>query len=345
MGRYIEKKYLCKYDLSKEFFEALGLDVLETSPLRKVYSIITTEGKKILKKVDYGEDKILFIDESLKYINRSFKNTINFNNIGGKPYLTWKGENYIVMDVLEGKESSSDNLLDVEKCSKELAEFHKASLGISDFLVANDVKLFRGDNLIEKYKEIEIDLSNIKEWVVKSVYKNEFDFLFLEVVDECLEDIRRVNDMIWISGYNDLLRDKSKYVLSHNDLAHHNFLIFNEKVNIIDFDYSNIDLRINDISDFILKWIKNNTFDIVKAKNTLEVYSSINELTEDEYKLIYINLSYSKDLYSIIKSYYHKEKEWEYDSFLSKFKMKIQKDLYRKKFLEDFKEYLINKFK
>ncbi|MCR6516120.1 MULTISPECIES: CotS family spore coat protein [Clostridium] len=343
--RYAEKKYLCKYDLSKEFFDSLGICPLDITPLRKVYLINTKSSKKILKKVDYDKDKINFINKSLEYINKTFENTIKFQSIQGKPYLRWKDENYILMDVLEGREATINNILDVELCMKALKRLHKASEKIVFSLESEDIKIFKGDNLIYKFEEIENDLVSIKDWVTKSHYKNEFDNLFLELSDSLIEDVKRAKEMIWVSNYEKLINDKENLVLSHNDLAHHNFLIKGEEVSIIDFDYSNIDLRALDVSDFILKWIKNNVFDIVKAKAALEAYEGDNPLSEDEYKIIYINLSYSKDLYSIIKSYYHKEKEWDYNVFLNRLLVKIENDKYRREFLVQFKEYLIHKLK
>ena len=49
--RYIDKKILCSYDLSEEFFKELGVEVYDIIPLRKVFVIFTDKGKKILKKI------------------------------------------------------------------------------------------------------------------------------------------------------------------------------------------------------------------------------------------------------------------------------------------------------
>ena len=67
MGRvkYEDKKFLCKYDLSKNFFDKLGLDILDITPLRKLYILNTTSGKKILKKVYFGIKKFRF------YVNKN----------------------------------------------------------------------------------------------------------------------------------------------------------------------------------------------------------------------------------------------------------------------------------
>ena len=45
--RYIDKKVLCSYDLSEEFFEKLGVNVYDIIPLRKVFVLFTDKGKNI----------------------------------------------------------------------------------------------------------------------------------------------------------------------------------------------------------------------------------------------------------------------------------------------------------
>lgn len=44
--RYSDEKYLCEYDLSVDFFESLGLDVIDLWPNRNIYVLDTKQGKK-----------------------------------------------------------------------------------------------------------------------------------------------------------------------------------------------------------------------------------------------------------------------------------------------------------
>lgn len=338
--KYEDKKFLCKYDLSKSFFDKLGLDILDITPLRKVYILNTTSGKKLLKKVDYGEDRIKFIGESLDYVNKNFPYIMKMNRLQeNQNYIKWKNEIYIVMDLIEGREASVSNPLEVEMCSEALARMHKASQMIEDNLESRSIPIKRSNNLFNYYKEIKDDLIKIKEWVSGYTYKNEFDKLFLENCDRYIEEISKVNEMIWVSGYRNLLMDKELNCLCHNDLANHNFVINENKVNLIDFDYSTVGLRTLDIADFLLKWIKNSVFDIKKGELALKSYSNIFKITDEEYKLIYILMSFPRDIYSIIKSYYHKSKEWEEEVFIHRFTTKLENDVFRIKFLDDYKRF------
>ena len=46
--RYIDKRILCSYDLSEEFFLKLGVRVYDIIPLRKVFVLFTDKGKSCL---------------------------------------------------------------------------------------------------------------------------------------------------------------------------------------------------------------------------------------------------------------------------------------------------------
>ncbi|MGL4875302.1 MAG: CotS family spore coat protein [Clostridium sp.] len=337
MGRYLEKEFLCSYDLSKEFFDTLGVEIKEVHPLRKVFILKTNLGDKILKKVYYDENKIEFIESSLNYVNKTFKNTMKIEKLAnGKSYLKWKDDYYILMDRITGVEATCENPLDLEECSRTICEFHNASIGLIDYLEKENKMIIRSKDLLEDYTEALEDLKNIKNIVLGYKYLNEFDRLLLENVDEYIDEINETINKLEKINYKKLMGNTEKVALCHNDLAHHNFLIDRNKCNIIDFDYASINLRCIDLSDFILKWIKNSAFNVEKANTILEEYSKVSELSKEEREIIKINLKFPKDVYSIIRVYYHKEKRWSYDSYLGKLKVKLENDIYRKSFLKNF---------
>ena len=119
-------------------------------------------------------------------------------------------------------------------------------------------------SLKDKFTMSYDNLCNLKEMVSKYKYKNEFDTLFMENVDKYLEEMVNVNNKLEKSSYISLRNMEDKISICHNDLAYHNFLINDRDVNILDFDFMTIDLRVIDIADFILKSIKNVAFDINK---------------------------------------------------------------------------------
>lgn len=337
--RYIDKKILCKYDLSEEFFVDLGVEVNEVVPLRKVFVIVTPEGKKILKIVNSTEERLEFIDKSLDYISKKYSNVLSYcKNKKNKVYEIWKGETYVLLDMIDGREATFSNPVEVDICSKAIANMHLASKGILDSIDEDIIMDNSAADLITLMTDSYKRLENIKYNVNKYRYKNEFDKMFMDNVDYNLNEIKKALELLALSNYKNILLDKSKMVLCHNDLAHHNFIIDGEEVKIIDFDYCKFDTRIIDVANYTLKVIKNFAYDSNKVEIILDSYNEVEKLSDEEIKLLYVILSFPKDFVTIVTDYYYKQKSWDEEVFINRFRNKLGNEGYRKEFLNGFIE-------
>lgn len=340
--KYSEREYLCDYDLSLDFFDAVGIKVNDIIPLRKVFVLSTDDGNKILKKVNYDVERIEFISDSLEYLKKFYKNIIGYNKLKNNlNYIKWKDNIYIVMDILDGREASFSNPVEIELCSKNVALMHNASKGLITHLENKYNKNFLNESFKIKLKRVNEELKYMKSIAIKYKYKNEFDTLFLDNVDECIEEIKLVEESLEESAYDRLRKDFDNITICHNDLAYHNFLIKNTDVSIIDFDYMTLDLRVFDIADFLIKSIKNAAFDIDKMMLALDSYEKVSVLTKEEKELIFILLKFPKDFYSITRDYYFKRKKWSYDIYLNRLNNKLNNEPFRKEFIDKYKRIII----
>lgn len=340
--KYSEKKYLCNYDLSLEFFNELGIKVNDIVPLRKVFVISTDDGNKILKKVNYDIDKVNLISDSLEYIKKTYKNVISYNKLKNNlNYKKWKKDIYVVMDILDGREVSISNPVEVSLCAKNIALMHKASKSLREYLSEKYNKDFLDISLKEKFQKAYDELIYMKNLVNNYKYKNEFDTLFSDNIDKYLIEIKKVQDKLEKSSYEKLRQDKELICLCHNDLAYHNFLVKNKEISIIDFDFMTLDLRIMDVADFILKSIKNAAYDVNKMLLAIEGYESVSSLKNEEKELLYILLEFPQDFYNISRDYYYKRKNWDYDVYLSRLKAKLDNESFRYEFLDVYKSHSI----
>lgn len=344
--KYPEKKYLLEYDLDFQFFKELGLNVKEVIPLRKVFLLKTDEGNKILKCIDYDIDRLNFINLSTDIIWGTYKNIITLKKFKDKGcYKNWNGHNYVIMDLIEGREVTFTNIIELKKCAEELAKFHRhglEKLPQIESKMGEEIKRFKEESLESRCNEKRNAIKYIKSVVEKYKCKNEFDKLFVKNVDSYLEDYSKTLKLLNDNRILNYERDNKNKVLCHNDLANHNFLIKSDNIYLLDFDYLSIDLRIVDIADLLLKSIKNVAFDFDKGMEVLESYNKIYKLNQIDYYMIYIAMSFPRDIYSIINNYYFKEKEWDYEVFLDRFKNKIENEYDRSEFLKEFKKVALN---
>ncbi|MDV4149512.1 CotS family spore coat protein [Clostridium sp. AL.422] len=335
--RYVDNDILCKYDLSEEFFNKLSFEVEDIVPLRKVFVLLTTEGKKILKLTDSSDKRIDFINKALNYVSKKYGDILSYYEDQEGRVTHKSGENtYVILNMIEGREATFTNPVEIEICSKAIANMHLASRGIFNILDADTVKGNLGEYLPYQFNRAKEDLINIKEYILRFRHKVEFDVLVLDNIDKHINEIQKSIDLIAMCNYNSLLENFNKRVLCHNDLAHHNFIIDGDEVKIIDFDYCKIDARAVDIANFAMKVIKNTYYDMDTFKLILESYNSIDILSKDEIKLIYGILSFPKDFTTITRDYYYKQKKWEYEVFLNRLKEKINNEIHREEFIKKF---------
>ena len=188
--RYIDKKVLCSYDLSEEFFEKLGVNVYDIIPLRKVFVLFTDKGKKILKSTNSTNERIKFISNALDIIRETDQCVLQYcNNSQGEKITRWRGTGYVLLDLIEGREANFTNPIEVEWCTKALANFHRASIGIVDKLDSIEIEENKGKNLIYEQLNNLCIINEIERVVNKFNYKNEFDLLFLENVAKAKNDL------------------------------------------------------------------------------------------------------------------------------------------------------------
>lgn len=343
MIRYPEKNYLIKYDLNTDLFNEIEEEVLDVIPLRKVFILNTKNGRKILKRLEYSKDKIEFVNWCTKNLNERCKSIIKFKEYSdGSCYKVWNNEFYVLMDLIAGREVTFTNPIELKKSVNLCAEMHRHGNDILEDLATKDYKkvnLLLDRSLIEKYTENINSIESIYNNIIKYKYKNEFDEIFARHAETIMSEMIKAKELLINSSYGNL-RSKIDYLtICHNDLAEHNFLINeNSEVNLIDFDYASIDLRVMDVADILLKSIKNVAYDIYKSQTVLSNYNFNNKLSDEEKYLIYILLLYPRDSSNLIINYYYKKKNWEEDVFLNRLKNKIINDVYRREFLNEYKK-------
>lgn len=335
--RYAEKNHLREYDLDTELFKRFDLQVKDLIPVRSVFLLSTDKGKKILKKIEYSIKRLDFINESLNYIEKKYDKLMTFQkDIGGDLYTLWNSDIYCILDLVEGRECEISNPIDLSIASQAIGKLHYAGVGIlNEISLANencDLK-----KCIDTFKFRLNKLKFIKSLVEGYRYKSDFDNIVKDNIDYYISQIEYSIGVLEDSAYYALCSESDKICLCHNDLAHHNIIIKDEEAYFIDFDYSIIDLRVRDLCNFINKSIKNFAFDIDRVKNILYDYQRVNPLDKREFKVLYGMLAFPEDFYSIVKSYYDKEKTWEEAVFLDRLRKKVGFKVDREEFLNNFK--------
>lgn len=337
-SRYRDKSYLVTYDLTTDIFDAFNLELDDIVPIRSVYMLYTNQGMKILKKVNYGIDDLLYLDHITNHIiENGYPYVVPFMKTKcGEFYLETEDGIYVVLDLVEGREADYQNPIDISMISKALCRLHIASRGINEAAASRN-KLY---SWVPSFEKRASEFLKFKEIAELHQIKSGFDRLYLEYVDKFYDDAEKSIMLLKSSQYRALCDMASKMGnICHHDLAYHNIIIdIAGNVYFVDFDYSILDLRVHDISNLIVKSIRNCNWDLEKAMRVIENYCSIEKISSDEFDVLYDFMVFPQDFYDISKCYYMRTKKWDEDYFLLKLEARTGCYNDRKEFLDSFKE-------
>lgn len=326
------------YDLDIEVLEKYKYEIHEIIPVRKVFILNTSDGNKILKKVNYDLNEVNFINNAMKYLKENkFSNIIDFKeNVYGDCCTKIYNNSYVVMDFIEGREATFYNPIELKMITNSLAKMHNASEG---FRYKNNSYRYEAGMLIEKSERKMEEIQIFKKLVEGYEKKTKFDNMFLENVDYYLGEMKRSIDCLKKYQYLKLCSFEDKISLCHQDLVARNIIINKKNVFFIDFDYSTIDLRIYDLCNFINRFVKNFAFEFEKAKTVISEYSKEYSFRKQELQVLHAMLIFPGGFYNIVKNYYKRKKGWEEETFNTRLEVKIRSKNEREEFLKKFNNY------
>lgn len=319
------KRELCEIDLSSELFLTLGLNIEDIYPLRNAFHIYSSEGEFILKKCNMSVERIDFIKESLNYCRKGFPNLMEYKeNKNGDIVTRFNEENYVLIKVIEGREVVYTDLENIFTATRTIADFHKSGVKIRKHQIEKYKRINdKAEHAVKNFEnKIEV-LDRFYFMANDRKYKTEFDKLFMQNKNTLDQLGNSTIKKIDYDSFSFLYGEEDKFVLCHNDLAHHNILIKDGEGYLIDFDFSVIDIRLHDLCNFSNKVLKCYGYNIDLLDNIIKEYNSINPLTITELKLLFTFLTFPGDILSLISSYYKREKSWSEVSFANKLKRKL----------------------
>lgn len=288
-----------------------------------VWWIQTSEGYKILKKISNSESTLKYILSAVSHLCKngiSIPGTVKTKD--GNDYVNIDGTCYVLYEAVEGKNPSYNSPEDFKAIIKELARFHKASVGFSP-LPDTKPKIHLGrwiedyESQIEdmnKYYTSEIN-SNENAEIGKTIIK-EFPY-FYERAKKAIEGLKSKEYKAWVEKVS------SNGGLCHQDFAAGNLLLHSsDKIHILDTDSITIDIPARDIRKLLNKIMKKKgSWDMELVRKFISFYQSENPLTQSEWTVVKLDLMFPHlFLGAMNKFYYRRDKEWSYEKYLKRIK-------------------------
>lgn len=325
-----------EFEIERQF----DLKIESIKPNRGVYYLKTNKGNKCLKKIDYGIQKLLFVYSAKEHlISKGFTKVDRYClNIEGNPYALVNEDIYTLSEWIEGRECNFHETEDLTNASQTLAILHEKSKGYEppeNSKLKTD--LGRWPHLMEKRVR---SFEKMRDMARKKGNKAQFDLNYIKNYDFFKQIGLKAIKILNTSEYMNLCKKtEEEKGFCHHDYTYHNIIIDSEnQVNVIDFDYCKREVRVYDLSNYMMKVLKRCDWDIKYAKLIIDSYNKISPLEEYEYRVLYAFLLFPQRFWRLCNRFYYNEVNWGQSTFNNKIQELIDEREKFNKFIDDFRE-------
>jgi spore coat protein I len=297
-------RVLQEYDITPK-----SITIIQSGSIKTVWKVNTANQVLCLKRLKQTYDKVQFSVNAQIYIKKSGGNVPGIIlNREGQPVVQYNDQLFVVYEWLEGKDLNFSNKTDLEAALKGLAAFHKASKGYQYPEGAREsVKFGRWP---EQYTSMRNRFETWKDVALQNS-TNKSHSTYLKCADSMIEVANLAIEQIGKSPYNSLSTpDSDLKVLCHQDFGKGNAISTAEGIIVLDLDSVTYDFSARDLRKIIGKLaVDGDAFNVNKINEILNWYSSENPITDNEKKILYIDLLFPHWFHGLIKDQYIKNKQ------------------------------------
>lgn len=328
---------LKRHDLKLLIETLYGLKVSNMQEGERGTLVHTDQGIKRLRETRSDEAKILFAASAYEHIyNNGFRDISCINrNLNGSYNIRYENSNYILQDFTKGKVYNADESEKAAEVGRALAEIHRAG---EQFVPAPGSRA-RVDwgKWMEKLKSNSANINKFKEFVCLKEKSTEFDGVFMQHINEHLDNMKCSYELLRQNGYLEKVRQS----MACNQITHGAFkkhAILEEadgRVFITNLEECSYDICESDIATLLESFSGKNKLGLAAA--ALEAYSALKPLDASSIRIITAFLLYPKKFCKIVDSAYGRKKNYNELELAQK----LERSIRREKKKQELANYLL----
>lgn len=325
-----------EFEIERQF----DVKIENLKPNRGVYLLKTNKGLRCLKKINYGTQKLLFVYGAKEHlISNGFTRVDRYClNIDNNPYALVNDDIYTLSEWIDGRECDFKNMDEIIEAAANLAKLHIASKGYEppeNSKLKTD--LGRWPHLMDKRIK---SFERMRDMARKKSNKTSFDVNYIKAIEFYKNMGRRAVSVLEDSKYMDICEEAEKdKAFCHHDYTYHNIIIDKDGgQNLIDFDYCKREIRVYDLSTFLIKVLKRVDWDMDYANTIINAYNSASALKPEEYRVLFSFLLFPQRFWRLANRFYYNEVNWPVNTFNNKMEELISEQDKYINFIEEFKK-------
>lgn len=317
-------------DRSLCLLDNYDIEVLRTRKGRGAILCETNQGTLIWKEFSGYKEKVLFQDSLLSMVKeRGFlcAESILRNKEGELLSQDVDGTYYVLKTYFEGREC---NVRDMEECKQAvetLAAFHNVACMEEPLLGAGIPRYAYTE--FEKHNR---ELKRVRKYLKDRGQKTDFELYLMKTYDYFLELALQVTEEAA------MLKDGAvKGYVCHGDFQHHNIILSDGRMRMINFEKCIQDDPVRDLYLFMRKLLEKSGWEENVGMELLRAYESCRSMEKDEYLQLYFRLAYPEKFWKIVNFYYNSGKAWIPGKNMEKLQKVVEQEKEKQEFLEKFK--------
>ncbi|MCI8428740.1 MAG: CotS family spore coat protein [Lachnospiraceae bacterium] len=217
---------------------------------------------------------------------------------------------FVVKESLDGRECDTRSESEILKAASLLAGIHKDLRGFCEVTEEERLRLSASDAVLELGRHNR-ELRKIYTFIRKKNKKNEFESAYLSCCLEVLLEAQNVERRLRDSSY-EKLRDQAltEGHFCHGEYIHHNILVGNGKMAVINFEKFALDVQVNDLYLFMRKILEKQNYDFRLGSRILDSYEQVRPLSMEEREYLSLRMQYPEKFWKLANYYYNTNKAW-----------------------------------
>ncbi|MCD4838889.1 MULTISPECIES: CotS family spore coat protein [Neobacillus] len=301
-----------------------NIEIIQGGGIKTVWKIETTEGIFCLKRIRKSLPIVKFTTSAQAYL--SSKGALVAAIIPTKDnnlYFVHEGYALVLYSWIEGTDLDMEkNQEHLEIGLKGLAQFHKDTVG---FVPPPDCETYNRMGVWpDNFKKM---LEELKQWKSVSEQQNTpFHQTYLNIADEIIKMAEKSVQLLDRSCYHEWVKEIGEYgYMCHQDYGKGNALHTKEGVYVLDLDNLAYDIPLRDVRKLIFKRMAElESWNLNLVEHLINCYASVLPLTEEQRKIIYIDLLFPHKFYGYVKKPFKKGEDGEIRKLLKTFN--VEKD-------------------
>ena len=296
------------------------LQVLEQYPFavngswraRGAFLLDTSEGRRLIREFSGSTYKLQREQELLTHLRDCgyLVDLMEPDKEGRLATVYREYYRFVVKESLDGRECDTRSESEILKAASLLAGMHTDMRGFCEVTQEDRLRL-SGPDAKEEMARHNRELRKVYTFIKKKNRKNEFEAAYMACFPGILEGALDVEKRLKDSCYKKLREQAmSEGHFCHGEYIHHNILVGNGKMAVINFEKFALDVQMNDLYQFLRKIMEKQNYDHHLGTRILKAYERVRPLSGEEREYLGIRMHYPEKFWKLANYYYNTNKAW-----------------------------------